>query len=241
MERRLLIVNADDFGLSAGVNRGVIAAHENGIVTSASLMVRGEEAAAAAAYARRRNKLDIGLHIDLGEWFYAGGEWKALYEVVPLDDARAVEAEVEAQVAAFRRMVGADPTHLDSHQHVHQRDVVRAVATRLARAMSIPLRHDSRINYCGEFYGQTGEGSPLPSLIGADALSALLSTLPAGITELACHPGFAEELPTMYRNERALEVAALCDPRVRATIERESIELARFSGLSRADCSLRES
>jgi predicted glycoside hydrolase/deacetylase ChbG (UPF0249 family) len=49
---RQLIVNADDFGQSAGVNRGVIEAHENGIVTSASLMVRWPDAADAARYAR---------------------------------------------------------------------------------------------------------------------------------------------------------------------------------------------
>ena len=48
---RELIVNADDFGLSEGVNRGIAEAHEHGIVTSASLMVRGASAPAAAAYA----------------------------------------------------------------------------------------------------------------------------------------------------------------------------------------------
>ena len=49
---RYLIVNADDFGLSPGVNRGVVQAHERGIVTSASLMVRQPAAGAAAACAR---------------------------------------------------------------------------------------------------------------------------------------------------------------------------------------------
>jgi predicted glycoside hydrolase/deacetylase ChbG (UPF0249 family) len=231
MERRLLIVNADDFGLSSGVNRGVIAAHEHGIVTSASLMVRGEAAAAAAEYARggSRSTLDLGLHVDLGEWAWRDGCWVALYEVVPLDDTGAVENEIGRQVAAFRRLAGRDPTHLDSHQHVHRRDGVRAVVLRLANAMAIPLRHESRVAYCGEFYGQTAEGLPLPSLIHPGALCTLLSTLRPGITELACHPGFAEDLPTTYRSERALEVEALCDPRVRAALEREGIGLCRFS------------
>ena len=49
---RVLIVNADDFGLSAGVNRGIVEAHERGIVTSASLMVRRPAAREAADYAR---------------------------------------------------------------------------------------------------------------------------------------------------------------------------------------------
>src|SRR5207247_11145801 len=56
-DRRDLIVNADDFGQSAGVNRGIIEAHERGIVTSASLMVRWPAANEATAYARRHQSL----------------------------------------------------------------------------------------------------------------------------------------------------------------------------------------
>ena len=55
---RLLIVNADDFGQTAGVNRGVIEAHDRGIVTSASLMVRWPAAAEAASFARARPALE---------------------------------------------------------------------------------------------------------------------------------------------------------------------------------------
>src|SRR5262245_64423892 len=113
---RSLIVNADDFGLSAGVNRGIIEAHERGIVTSASLMVRGSAAAAAAAYARAHPALSVGLHLDLGEWAWRDGGWVSVYEVVRADDARAVVAEAARQLAAFRRLVGLSPTHLDSHQ-----------------------------------------------------------------------------------------------------------------------------
>ena len=79
---RRLIVNADDFGRSHGINRGVFAAHERGIVTSASLMVRWPAAAAAAASARTRPALALGLHVDLGEWACRGEEWAAVYEVV---------------------------------------------------------------------------------------------------------------------------------------------------------------
>src|SRR5438105_15590886 len=108
----MLIVNADDFGHSAPVNAGVIAAHERGIVTSASLMVRRPAAAGAAAY---RGGLDLGLHVELGEWSYRGGEWRGEGEV----DPAAIETEVRAQLAEFRRLTDREPTHLDSHQHVH--------------------------------------------------------------------------------------------------------------------------
>src|SRR5262249_22921163 len=62
---RYLIVNADDFGRSAGVNRGIIQAHEQGIVTSASLMVHWPAAREAAEYGRGRPGLSLGLHFDL--------------------------------------------------------------------------------------------------------------------------------------------------------------------------------
>ena len=57
---RTLIVNADDFGQSAGITCGIVEAHEHGIVTSASLMVSWSASAAAAAYARTRAALSTG-------------------------------------------------------------------------------------------------------------------------------------------------------------------------------------
>jgi predicted glycoside hydrolase/deacetylase ChbG (UPF0249 family) len=63
--RRILIVNADDFGLSGGVNRGVARAHDEGIVTSTSAMVRRDAIDEAAQLARERPKLSVGLHVDL--------------------------------------------------------------------------------------------------------------------------------------------------------------------------------
>ncbi len=66
-DKRYLIVNADDFGRSPGVNWGIIEAHGGGIVTSASLMLRLPAAAKVAAYATEHPDLALGLHFDLGE------------------------------------------------------------------------------------------------------------------------------------------------------------------------------
>ena len=129
--RRLLIVNADDFGLSEGVNRGIIEAHERGIVTSASLMVLKEFAPQAAAYSREHDRLSLGLHLDLGEWIYDGEAWVAAYRVVALDDRAAIAEELERQLGGFRRLVGRDPTHLDSHQHSHIDEPARSAALEL--------------------------------------------------------------------------------------------------------------
>jgi predicted glycoside hydrolase/deacetylase ChbG (UPF0249 family) len=232
---RFLIVNADDFGLSPGVNRGIIRAHEQGLVTSASLMVRWPAAPEAAAYARRRPALSVGLHCDLGEWAYRDGAWVAVYAVVTLNDAGAVKEEVGRQLAAFRRLVGRDPTHLDSHQHVHRRDPVRGVLVEMAGNLGIPLRHEyPGIRYCGDFYGQGADGTPYPEILTVEYLTRILAGLPPGTTEFACHPGEAEELDTMYRQERAREVEVLCDPRTRAALAALGFELRSFAAAEAA-------
>jgi len=227
--KKYLIVNADDFGQSPGVNRGIIEAHERGIVTSASLMVRWQAAAEAAVYSREHPSLSLGLHVDLGEWAYREGTWVPLYEVVPVDDIKAVREELARQLATFRRLAGKDPTHIDSHQHTHLREPARCVLVDIARYLQIPLRHFSPVvHYRGDFYGQTVEGSPIPDRITVDELIRILAGLPPGYTELGCHPGFATDLDTMYREKRSQEVSVLCDPRVRAALVSLEIELRSF-------------
>jgi predicted glycoside hydrolase/deacetylase ChbG (UPF0249 family) len=202
-------------------------------VTSASLMVRWPAAAEAAAYSREHPDLSLGLHVDLGEWAYRDETWVPLYEVTRLDDTAAVADELARQLAAFGRLVGRDPTHMDSHQHVHLKDPVRSVVVAIARGLGVPLRHCSPdVQYCGRFYGQTAEGVPFPEGIGVDGLITILAGLPRGCTELACHPGEGGDgLDTMYRRERAVEVTTLCDPRVRAAIAAERIELRSFGNV----------
>lgn len=228
--QRILIVNADDLGQSPGVNAGVAAAHESGIVTSASLMVLWPAAAAAAAYARSRPALSVGLHLDLGEWAFTGGGWNSVYEVVSLEDDAAVAWELERQLTAFRRIMGRDPTHLDSHQHVHRREPVRSACLRAADRLGVPLRHFAPdVSYRGEFYGQTRDGSANPRAISPDGLIEVLRSLPPGATELACHPGLGADLASMYLPERATEVRTLCDSRVRDTLSLADIALASFA------------
>ena len=225
---RTLIVNADDFGQSAGINRGVARAHEQGILTSASLMVRFPAAAAAAAYAHEHPALSIGLHLDLGEWSYRDDAWRPIYEL-PARTTNEVAAEVERQLGAFRELVGADPTHLDSHQHVHREDPLRTVALELAGRLGVPLRSfTTRVLYDGFFYGQTSSGDPFPEAITVEGLLSILAGLEPGVTELGCHPGLGADLESSYLHEREREVETLCDPRVRAAVDAEGIELRSF-------------
>lgn len=233
MINKKLIVNADDFGQSKGINAGIIQAHEQGIVTSASLMVRYPAANEAAAYSRNNDKLSIGLHADLGEWICEDGEWRSLYEVVSLDDIKKVENEINQQLESFYRIMGRNPTHIDSHQHVHQRENLKALFLEIASKLNITLRGCSTsVKYCGDFYGQLSDGSPYHEAINVDGLKRIISGLQDGITELACHPGLKGDIETMYKAERELEVKTLCNADIRETIVRSNIELCSFEGLS---------
>lgn len=230
---RRLIVNADDLGQSEGINRGVALAVDDGIVTSASLMVRGSAAAAAARWARARPWVSVGLHVDLGEWAYRAGQWAPVYEVVPDDDASAVCEELSRQLGMFLRLVGQPPTHLDAHQHVHRREPLRAQLLAVGDRLGVPVRgYSAAVHYCGGFYGQCGTGEPLAEAITVSGLLALLDGLEPGVTELSCHPGLAPlELESMYLAERAVEVATLCDPRVREALAQRGIATCAFSSL----------
>src|SRR5215831_13835167 len=181
-----LIVNADDFGQSAGINDGVVEAFERGVVRSASLMVRWPDAAEAARYARAHPDLSVGLHLDLGEWTYRINQWISSYEVVRKDDHAAVEEEISRQFSTFNELMGRNPTHIDSHQHVHRAESVNSILMKIAHEIGAPLRLYSDIRYCGAFYGQTSTGKPLSDNIMLEALMKLLTNLEPGITELAC-------------------------------------------------------
>ncbi|MGE5193887.1 MAG: carbohydrate deacetylase [Deltaproteobacteria bacterium] len=228
-----LIVNADDFGQSPGVNRGVLQGHDEGIVASASLMVRWPAAADAALAVRSRPRLSLGLHVDLGEWRFEEGQWVPVYGVVSLDDADAIRSEIHQQLETFRRFVGYDPTHIDSHQHVHRREPARSVFATLARELGVPLRHFARnVRYCGDFYGQDERGATAAKVLSTEHLITILESLPPGVTELACHPASVADLPTMYSHERLMELAVLCDERVKQTIASLGIELCSFHDVS---------
>jgi predicted glycoside hydrolase/deacetylase ChbG (UPF0249 family) len=195
-------------------------------------MVRQPAAAAAAAYAKKPGPLSVGLHLDLAEWVYRSGEWVPLYSVVNTEDPSAVQAEILRQLGEFQRLVGRNPTHLDSHQHVHRQEPARSIATSLARKLAVPLRELSAgIRYCGDFYGQDGEGETLPNALTVANLRQIFAALPPGTTELGCHPGYDDGLATCYRAERATEVAVLCAPEIRDALQTLDIRLCSFSGM----------
>ena len=142
MSVRRLIVNADDFGHAAGVNEGIIEAHVDGILTSTSLMVDMRAAAHAVGSAREHPRLSVGLH-----YVEDGPE---------IDEPGHAARTFAAQLERFRELTGSDPTHVDSHHHVHMSRM--STFAPLVEPLGVPLRGDGRVRYVGDFYAQPRRG-----------------------------------------------------------------------------------
>jgi len=218
---RRVIVNADDFGLTEGVSRGIADCHARGVVTSTSLMVHRPGAPAAAALARRHPALAVGLHFDIG------GDREGAFDP---DDPDSARAELEGQLERFETLTGAPPTHLDSHWHVHNRPRLLGVFRAAAGRLGVPLRDDGDVAFVGGFYGQWEHGVTDLAHIGVPALEAILrDETPGPWTEVACHPGYADgDLDSVYASEREEEVRTLTSPRIRETLAAAGLELASF-------------
>lgn len=224
---RVLIVNADDFGASDGVNRGIVEAHMRGIVTSTSLMVTGAASAGAAKLAREHPSLGIGLHWDLDSEG-AGPE-------LDFDDAPAVRAELTRQLAAFHELIGQPPTHLDSHHHIHRTPEIAPIALELAEPLGVPLREHGQVTFVGGFYGQWEWGVTDLEHISPEFLIWIFrNEVAEGWTELGCHPGYTGgDFTSVYLTEREVELATLTDPRVCEEINALGIRLASYAELRR--------
>lgn len=225
--RKLVIFNADDFGYSSGINRGIIAAHEHGVVTSASLMVNAPASEEAAHLAKRHPRLAVGLHVNFTN------EAEAFFDLESPDLCR---EELWGQYERFVALTGQSPTHLDSHQHVHRHPMRRALFDELAAEMGIPMRDACQVTFKGGFYAQWEYGVSDPEKVGLPALLRILSgEIGEGIFEMSCHPGYYDPaLEAVYHRDREHELQTLTDPRLPGLIAELGIELISYRDLSAA-------
>jgi predicted glycoside hydrolase/deacetylase ChbG (UPF0249 family) len=210
-----LIVTGDDFGITSGVNRGIVQAHREGILTSTSLMVDRPAREEAAALGRACATLSVGLHLELNP-----------------DDAERIPAELERQLARFQELVGTDPTHADSHHDLHYDPRVLPHVLAWSARTGVPVRGYSGARHFRKFYGQWGGETHLEQIGVAGLLRLLDVEIGDGVTELNCHPGYVESgFPSSYAAEREEELRTLCDDRVHQAILEREIRLIGFREL----------
>jgi predicted glycoside hydrolase/deacetylase ChbG (UPF0249 family) len=246
-----LIVNADDFGRTAGINRGIALGHRDGIVTSATLMVNHPAAAEAASLAKEHPGLGVGLHVALTGGPPAlppariptvvdeRGQLPSKPEGLARADPRQVLDEARAQLLRFRELLGRDPTHFDSHHHSHTVSSVLEALVTLAWETGLPVRSTTaamreRLKLEGiptadafvdRFFG---EGATLENLVN------ILGELGAGTTELMCHPAVIDEelkAGSSYTEPRARELAALTHREARQILQAAGVRLIHYGAL----------
>jgi len=249
---RQLIVTADDFNLSEGVSRGILAAHQHGIVTETSVMVNLGDLQRAAELLTQAPRLAVGLHLNItrgrplaaphavAELLGPDGHFHGSPQAMPTRlGVKAVQAEFEAQLDTFVQVFGRLPQHLDTHHHVHQHPDVLPALLDLAAPLQLPVRSiDAQMRASIE-----GRGLRSPAQFLGDAgdepywtvarLQATLRTLPAGLSELMCHPGYfdAAIAYSRYGRQRDVEREALCAPEVAATVQETGVQLVTYAAV----------
>jgi chitin disaccharide deacetylase len=256
---RRLVVNADDFGFTRDVNRGIIEAHRAGILTATTLMANGDAFDDAVKLARETPSLDVGVHLTL-----VGGPGqpptvKALFAALARGRVRPYE-EFAAQLARILD-AGIVPTHLDTHKHTHLLPGVLDAVLRVAQKFGVgwiraPFDHRVAgkswklrlIALCAPAFRRKivakglrttdhFAGFEMTGRYGASDLAALIERLPAGLTEFMCHPGCCtDELraaPTRLKESRERELRALVSGEAREAIVHAGVELTGYRALNR--------
>jgi predicted glycoside hydrolase/deacetylase ChbG (UPF0249 family) len=150
-----LIINADDYGRSPGVSRGILQAHRHGIVTSTTVMINQPSVRAQLDEALACSDLGVGLHLVFSAWrpvlppeaipslvdcdgFFLSQHalWARAEDISPAH----LRAELTAQIERFTAWAGCLPDHLDCHHFVHLYPPFFQVYADLAAELRLPLR-----------------------------------------------------------------------------------------------------
>ena len=230
-DARLLIVNADDFGMCHGQNLGAIRSITEGLVSSCSLMASTPWFLHAAEFLRTHPEVPFAVHLtvvseyrhyrwgplaapedvpsllDKSGYFFGDDQFDRILETA---DIHELETEFRAQIKAVKAL-GLQPSHLDTHYGPHEfRQDIFDLVFRLAREYGLAMRAGSphlvrSLLAQGLPVAEHGvlDSGRIPPEQKAEVLATRLRELPAGLSEWALHPGIAtEELRTVMADPR---------------------------------------
>ncbi|MRS13413.1 chitin disaccharide deacetylase [Enterobacteriaceae bacterium RIT691] len=247
---RVLIVNADDFGLSKGQNYGIVDACKNGLVTSTTALVNGAAIDHAAQLSRCLPELAVGMHFvltlgmplsampgltregKLGKWIWEMAEKDEL----PLEE---IARELDCQYHRFVDLFGCEPTHFDSHHHVHMIPQIFPIVAEFAKAKGVAMRIDrsleqlhgldnlgvrSSAGFASEFYGD--------AISEALFLQTLDKSAQAGESslEVMCHPAFVDNtiMGSAYCYPRLAELDVLTSSSLKYAVAERGYRLGTY-------------
>lgn len=244
-----LIVNADDFGLTGGVTRGILDTLAAGVVRSTSAMLCLDETAAQLRQWRAVLTGRVGVHLQLMDGIPCSGPAAVpslvgadgRFPTSPMPASGISLAEVRREWhAQVERLMALDftPTHVDTHNHVHMAPGILEVYCDIALYYGLPARSGTpRVAAalkergvtcadCCETGGYDGEITPEAFL---DRVArAFAGCGDSGVVELMCHPGYADAAlagKSFYVAEREQELEVLCSARTREGLDRLGVEV----------------
>lgn len=249
-----VIFNADDYGLSPAVSRGILKASTAGLVLSTSVManlVTEDEVSALRAAASGQWSVGIHLNLSCGAPLCATYPRELLDSKGCFDKDRALKPETW-QSAAFRQacaeewsaqldflsQTGLSVDHLDSHHHVHLFEELFPLALELARTIGIALR--TRTQAQREAAHTAGIATPDSLLldffghgrIDKASLFNLLAGARGDIVEVVCHPGMVDEVlrgRSGYVEQRAMELETLSDHQLEPELKEQGWEPSGYN------------
>lgn len=270
-----LIINSDDYGRTPEVSRGIRESHLHGVVTSTTCMMNIPTTPADIAIALRETpKLGLGVHLVLtadapvlkhdsvksitdekGNFLKLG----VLIERINSIDVKEVKNEWHAQIKAFVRAAGRNPTHLDSHHHTSYFSpaLIRAMlelAQEFGCGIRLPNVHgsDEMAGLPSSLIGPINEYAPkllkefdpprpdaffasfYDELATREELRRIVAEIDEGTFEIMCHPGYIDPIllaASSYAKQREVELEILTDPAIKQDILAHQIELISFADL----------
>lgn len=226
---KYLIVNADDFGLSKSVNRGIIESFLNGTVSSTTLMTNMPGFEDAVTLAGEHPSLGVGLHFNLSygrpvsrsrhvpSLVKADGSYVYHPEIESIPwTAEDVRTELEAQWNRFLS-TGRKPTHVDSHHLVHALGPAYPVVAEFCRAQGVPLRLTQPTPMESVPHPPTTNALVVDEYFFGDGQTRFLehlANLEEGVTEILCHPGYVDDdvlAISPWTDVREVELAVFTD------------------------------
>jgi len=236
-----LIINADDFGYSNGVNYGIIAAHKYGPVTSTTLMVTMPGVAHAVELMKENPGLAVGLHLNIslgtpltmGKTLIAKDGCFIKPSKLPADheyDLDELKAEVYAQYDKFIELTGKKPSHLDSHLATH--DIVepmKKASSMLAVEKGIPLRNIPLSHTKNVKFIQHRSFNAKPGL--DYILDNLDEIVKYDFVELMCHPAYIDTYlleNSSYNMQRIEELEFLLSKGLQERFKEKGIVMSTY-------------
>ena len=246
----LLIVNADDFGLSKGQNYGIIEACRRGVVSSTTALINGEAVEHAAQLSRDVPELGVGMHFVLtlgmplsprpgltrdgqfGKWIWEMAEQDAL----PLEE---ITRELDCQFNRFVDVFGKEPTHIDSHHHVHMIPAIFPIVAEFAQRKGVAIRVDREVpgvpdcavkstdGFSSAFYGDEIDEALFLKVLDESAARGEKSV------EVMAHPAFVDNTvrKSAYCWPRLVELDVLTSASLKYAIAERGYRLGTFRDL----------